>query len=362
MTVQLRRAIDALPDYPERDLSDEGIAIRLHRNESALPPPDFVLDALRNADAETLRTYPTELQRDVATLLAARFARTNAQVAIANGADEILAACARIVLDAGDNAVTPTPTFGTYARAIAVQGAQLRRVPYATRWQLDPNAILTAADERTRLVFLGHPNNPTNDLLRIADLTAIARALPDALIVVDEVYLAFSSRSLAREAAALPNVAFVGSLSKCAALAGTRIGYALAPAPIAAALRRCIGPYPIGSLSLLAAQAYLRDPSRTRSFETQLEAQVARSLDAYEGAFAPFARETWRGATNFLLIDVGAKASAIRDALMQRGIAVRTFDDPMLAGMIRLSATNDDDTATVVDALRAIASKVLADA
>lgn len=362
MSLELRRAIDALPDYPERDLNDDGIAIRLHRNEGALPPPDFVLEALRSADAETLRTYPTALQRDVAAFLAARFSRERAEVAIANGADEILAACARVMLDPGDNAVTPTPTFGTYARAIAIQGAQTRRVPYAKRWQLDPQAVIGAADERTRLVFLGHPNNPTNDPLRIADLAAIARALPNALIVVDEVYLAFSERSLAREAAVFDNVAVVGSLSKCAALAGTRIGYALAPAPIAAALRRSIGPYPIGAPSLVAAYAYLRDASQTRVFETQLEAQVARSLDAFEAAFAPFARDVWRGATNFLLIECGACAQPIRDALFARGIAVRTFDDPMLAGMIRLSATNDDDTATVVDAMRAIASEVLADA
>ena len=358
MSVRLRPAIEIVSEYDPRDLSDDGIAIRLHRNEGALPPPNFVLDAIRAVDAETLRTYPTALQRDVHARLAARFAREPANVVVANGADEILAACARITLDPGDAALTVTPTFGMYARVVALTGATLRRVPYATRWRFDPLAFIEAAGERTRLVILGHPNNPTADLLRFGDLTAVARALPNALVVVDEVYLAFSDRSLAREAASLENVAIVGSFSKCASLAGARLGYALASAPVASALRRTLGPYPAGALSLVAAQAYLRDPSRTRSFETRLEAQVTRSLDAFESAFAPFAREIWRGPANFLLVDCGAGAEPIARALLARGIAVRSFDDPMLAGMLRISATNDADTGTVVAALRNIASEV----
>ncbi|HTV93691.1 MAG TPA: aminotransferase class I/II-fold pyridoxal phosphate-dependent enzyme [Verrucomicrobiae bacterium] len=358
MSVRLRPAIEIVSDYDPRDLTDDGITVRLHRNEGALPPPDFVLDAIRTVDAETLRTYPTALQRDVQSRLAARFARETANVVVANGADEILAACARITLDPGDVALTLTPTFGMYARVVALAGATLRRVPYLARWRFEPLELIEAADERTRLVILGHPNNPTTDLLRIGDLTAIARALPDALIVVDEVYLAFSERSLARDVTSLENVAIVGSFSKCASLAGARLGYALASAPVASALRRSLGPYPTGALSLVAALAYLRDPSRTRSFETQLEAQVTRSLDAFESAFAPFAREIWRGPANFLLVDCGAGAGPIARALLARGIAVRTFDDPMLAGMLRISATNDEDTSIVVAALRTIANEV----
>ncbi len=358
MSPRLRTTIAALADYDPRDLSDDGITIRLHRNEGALPPPEFVLDAIRTIDAETLRTYPTALQRDVTARLATRLGRSADNLALANGADEILSICARIALEPGDVALTTSPTFGMYARVVALAGGQLRRVPYATRWRFDARTLLDAADERTRLVILGHPNNPTTDPLRAADLAPIARALPNALILVDEVYLAFSDRSLAREAIAFDNVIVVGSFSKCASLAGVRVGYALAPPPIAAAMRRTLGPYPVSALSLVAAQAYLRDASRTRSYEIQLEAQVARSLDAFASAFAPFAREIWRGPANFLLLDCGANAGQLRDALAVRGIAVRTFDDPMLAGMLRISATTDQATDTVVAALRAIASEV----
>jgi len=358
MSLPVRAAVQALPDYDARDLSDDGITVRLHRNESALAPPDFVLAAIRNAGAETLRTYPTTLQRDTVSRLASRLSRAGGETVLANGADEVLAACARIALDPGDVALTLTPTFGMYARVVALAGGQLRRIPYGARWRFDAQALIEAADARTRLVILGHPNNPTNDPLRAEDLDFIARALPNALIVVDEVYLAFSQRSLASDARPLDNVVVAGSFSKSAALAGARVGYAVAAAPLAAALRRVLGPYPVSALSLLAAEAYLRDVSQARAFETRLEAQVARSLDAFEFAFAPFAREIWRGPSNFLLIDCGPRAARLRDALASRGIAVRAFDDPMLAGMLRVCAANDEVTDFVIAALRAIACEV----
>lgn len=353
----LRRSVAELPDYDPRDLSDDGIAVRLHRNESALPPPDFVLDALRAIGPEDVRTYPTALQREVIERIALRFNRESEAVAIAAGADEILAACARAVLEAGDEALTVSPTFGMYARVAALAGASVRRAVYQSRWRIDVPALIAAAGERTRLVILGHPNNPTGDALRASDLATIAQALPDALILVDEVYLALSQRSLARQAAArFENVAVAGSFSKCAALAGVRIGYLLASPQIAGALRRSLGPYPVSAPSLVAANAYLRDPAKTRAFETRLEAQVARSLDAIESALRPFAREIWRGPANFLLADCGNKAAGLRAGLASRGIAVRSFDDPMLAGMIRICAAGDDATAVVTAALREIAA------
>jgi histidinol-phosphate aminotransferase len=361
MSLRLARTIASIPPYDARDLSDDGIAIRLHRNESALPAPEFVMDAVRAIDAETLRTYPTALQRRVLQQLAYRSGRDAEAIAIANGADELLAACARVLLDPGDCALTVAPTFGMYARVIALAGGTLRRIPYARRWRLDPAALVAAADDTTKLVILGNPNNPTGDALRATDLATIAQAIPQALILVDEVYLSLSERSLIDAAPArFENVAILGSFSKSVAMAGARLGFLAGPADLAAAIRRTLGPYPVSALTLVAADSYLAQTARSRSFEVSLEAQNARSLDAFESALAPFARDIWRGAANFLLADCGECAVWLRDRLFDRGIAVRTFDDPMLAGMVRLCATDDASTATVVTALRELCAQEVA--
>ena len=339
MSFTLARNAAAVPAYDARDLSDDGIEIRLHRNESALPAPEFVVDAVRGIDGETLRTYPTALQRSVIERLAARALRDPSRIVLANGADELLAACARAVLDPGDGALTVAPTFGMYARVVALAGGSLRRVPYARRWRMDPLDIIKAANERTKLVILGNPNNPTGDALRIADLTTIARALPQALILVDEVYLSLSQRSLVATAPAqFDNVAILGSFSKSVAMAGARLGWIAAPAPLAAALARSLGPYPVSALTLVAADAYLREPAQTRAFESALEAQNARSLDAFEAALAAYASDVWRGAANFLLADCGERAVlAARPALRarHRGAHLRRSDAGRYAAHVR---------------------------
>ena len=350
----IRPTIRGLADYPARDLDDSGIEVRMHRNEAALCVPQFVVDAVRAIDGEMLRTYPTELQRSFVTNLAWRLGCPSAQIAIGNGADELLYAVARTVLDPGDVMLTATPTFGMYARVAASAGAAMANVPYATRWELDPDALIAAAGERTKLVILGNPNNPTGDAPSANLVTYIASELPNALVIIDEVYLAFSERSLVSCVDTSQNVAVIGSFSKSAALAGARVGYAVADERLAAAFRRSIGPYPVGVASLAAADAYLTGGAETTAFEAALRAQVEKSLDAIEFAIASSARAIWRGPANFMLADFGAEAPRIAAALAAHGIAVRAYDAPDLATMVRFCAVADATTARVTSALAAV--------
>ena len=183
-----------LPDYDLRESTDFGARLRVHRNESPLPPPEHVVAAVRSIDADALRYYPASLSRSVAKALASRLEVRPRNVVLCNGADEALLALARVSLGRGDNVVTLRPSFGMYARAAGIAGAQVRELRYARRWTLDPEALLRLADARTRLVFLGHPNNPTGETLAPETLLLLARSLPNALIAVDEIYLSFRRR------------------------------------------------------------------------------------------------------------------------------------------------------------------------
>jgi histidinol-phosphate aminotransferase len=228
----------------------------------------------------------------------------------------------------------------------------VRAVPYARRWTLDPSALAHAADRHTKLVFLGHPNNPTGEPLALETVARLSRALPDAVVVVDEVYLALSPASLASAVADLRNVAVVGSLSKSAALAGIRVGYVAAAEPVAAALRRAMAPYPVGVASLAAAIAYLTGGADTARFERRLAEQVARSLDAIVAAIEPFADGCWRGAGNFVLFDFGERADAVVASLAACGVAVRRIAEPEIPGGVRISAVDDAATAVLIGAAR----------
>lgn len=352
--IALSPRLGALGPYSAQDLLDGELRVRAHRNEAPLPPPHHVVEAVRNVDGDALRYYPADLQRRVLHQLARRLGTGARNVAIANGADEILLAAARVTLDSGSNAVTVRPTFGMYARAIAMCGAAVREVPYRQRWQLDGDELLARVDRDTRLIFLGHPNNPTGEPLPLATLERLARAVPETLIVVDEAYLAFRAESLVSAARPLSNVVVAGSLSKVCALAGLRVGFVTGDPEVVWAFRRVLAPYAVSVTSLLAAQAYLCDGVAARSFERAIALEVARSLDAIAGALTPFATNLWRGLGSFLLADLGTDVAPIVKSLRRRGIAVRAYPTGELRTCIRVCALDESATTELVSALREV--------
>ena len=357
MPVRIRKSIELLDDYPEVDLHDAGIRVRLHRNESALPAPEHVLQAVRAIDGNLLRRYPTDVQREVEQQLANRLGVPAEMLVLSNGADEILGTAARVFLEPEDEALIVVPTFGMYARVVAIAGGRVRTVPYTSRWRVDVEALISNAAENTRLLFLGHPNNPTGDVLQARDLEYLATALPNVAIAVDEVYLSFSPLSVARYAQRFENLVVIGSLSKSAALAGARVGYAVTSARAAAALRRTLPPYPLAVASLVAAQAYLDDAAATAAFEKRLGAQTKRSLDALEAGIGPFARSIARGPANFVLMEFGERAPQVHRALDRAGIRARTFDSPLLDGAIRFGASSDAETRETIACVRTAMQK-----
>ena len=326
------------------------VRVRANRNEAPLAPPAHVMQALRSLEPEDLQRYPTEQFERLQSALAARLGRSRSSVVVGSGADDLLFALARAFLRAGDNVVTMSPTFGMYAIVAELAGAHVRAVPYAERWSLDPIALARAADPRTKLVILGHPNNPTGEALALDTVAPTEqcvatgarrrrRGLPCAVAGIAR----FGGRGL-------PNVAVVGSLSKSAALAGIRVGYIVAAEAVATALRGAMAPYPVGVASLVAAIAYLGGGAETARFERRLAEQVARSLDAIVAAVGPLADGCWRGAGNFVLFDFGDRADAFVASLAASGVAVRRIAAPEIPGGVRISAVDDAATAVLIDA------------
>ncbi len=355
----VRSAISSLSDFDIRDLTDSDVRLRVHRNEAPLPPPQHVVDAVRFLDAESFRRYPLGLMRRFTKGLALRLDVPSNRLVIGSGADDLLMAAARVATDPGDNSVMVRPTFGMYARAALAAGAIVRELRYRERWKLDTSELLQLMDNRTKLLYLGHPNNPTGEPLAVGTLQTLADALPQALIVVDEVYLCFREASLVRSAGSFPNVVVVGSLSKVSALAGMRIGFAVATPSVARILRKVIAPYPLSVASLAAADALIRGDAATTRFEDSLDTQIRRSLDAIVDAVAPFARAIWRGPANFILVDFAFDAKKLAKRLRRRGVAVRIFSDPDLAGCVRLCALDDQSTSELIRVLGEILPQFL---
>jgi histidinol-phosphate aminotransferase len=325
--------------------------IRADRNEAALSPPGYVLDALRGLNESQLRRYPIGAMRGFAETLARRLETQPSRIVVGNGADGVLTAIGHAMLKPRDVAITVTPTFGMYAWVAGITSAQLRTVPYVRRWELDVDALIEAC-QQARLVILGHPNNPTGEPLDRQTVLRVARELPNTVVVVDEVYLSFGRDSLVPSVDSLPNVVVVGSLSKVAALAGLRVGYAVGPASLVASVRRAMPPYPVGIASLVAGDAYLRGGGATAAYESTLAAQTRRSLSAFATEVGPFAQHVWQGCGNFILMDFADHAVPLAASLRVRGVVVRAFSGPELSGCLRFCALDDPSTERLISAVR----------
>ncbi len=308
--------VDASPVY-ERGPVPHGVVLRLDANEGAPPSLDTVVAALRDAGADLLRRYPDA--RPFEAMLAGHFGVEPSQVFVAAGADEVIDRCCRAFLPAGATMLIAEPGFEMFHQYAALCGGNVVTAP----WRPGPYPIagmLDRVDDRTAVIALVTPDNPTGEVATLADLRRLAAAAPRALVVLDHAYVDFADGDLTDAALTLPNVVVIRTFSKAWGLAGCRVGYALGPARIVKALRAAGGPFPVSSASLAIVRALFEAGTASR------DAYVARIRDERRGLFNLLTR---LGATpreseaNFVFAELGARAPDVHASLVSQGILVR---------------------------------------
>jgi histidinol-phosphate aminotransferase len=301
---------------------------RLHANE--LP-----WRATGDETGAGLNRYPEPQPRELVKRLAALYGAEPNQVLIGRGSDEAIDLLVRCFCRAGQDAVLVCPpTFGMYAVAARIQGAEVVSVPLRAEagFSLNVDEILRQCTPRVKLVFLCSPNNPTGNLIDEADVLRIAARLEGrALVIVDEAYIEFAGvESLIRRVKELPQLAVMRTLSKSHGLAGARCGTLIANPEIIALLRKVIPPYAITQLTVEAVLKLLEPPqiaimhSRIAAIRSERE-RVTRAVSRLPGV-----RRVWPTDSNFFLAELDDPQRAldraraanllIRDVRAQAGI------------------------------------------
>jgi histidinol-phosphate aminotransferase len=286
--------------------------IRLHANELPWRQIDDPTEA-------GLNRYPEPHPHGLMKRLAALYEVPEECLLAGRGSDEAIDLLTRTYLSAGQDAMLITPpTFGMYAVAGRIQGAQVIEVPLrrAEEYRLNAEALLAAVTAHTRLVFLCSPNNPTGNLIEREQLLILARELAGrALLVVDEAYIEFAGvLSLAALAAVTPGLVVLRTLSKAHGLAGARCGALIAVSETVELLSRVIMPYAIAQPSIEAVMSALEPGplERSRAEVATLIAERRRleqMLTHSRGAL-----RVWPSAANFLLVEFADPGVAIRRA------------------------------------------------
>lgn len=320
---------------------------RFDLNTSPTPPP--WLDELLSSGPfqSRLSDYPPGDYGELGEAAATAYGIDPASIVVAAGADEALDIVAKAFLPPGGTALLPTPTYAMY-RVIAEQRpARVVAVPRLgpdEGYRLDLPAVRRVAKEAD-LIFLCDPNNPTGlPEPKGAIETLLAAIASDAaddrreapVVVLDEAYAEFVDRSRVGLVAANPRLVVIRTVSKAYALAGFRVGFAIAGEALIERLRLFRAPGSISTVSATVATAALRRPATMRAL---VEATVVER-ERLRDALAAVGWSTRPSVTNFVLVDFGnvARAGAAAEALLRRGLVPRTFGDGHpLADHLRLT-------------------------
>jgi histidinol-phosphate aminotransferase len=333
---QARREVEGLQAYSAPLEGRRGM-LRLDFNENTVGPSPQVVAAIRAIPAEQYAIYPEYdgLRQAVVANLALPLAPS--QIGLFNGVDAAINAIFHAYGDRGDTLLTTSPTFGYYTPCAQMQGMVIEAIPYRLPDFAFPLEELRAALQGCpRILLICNPNNPTGTRLAPELILELAAAAPGTLVVVDELYEAFTGDSVLPSAdfAATPNLLVLRSLAKTAGLAGLRIGFAIGAAPVVDRIARVTGPYDINSFAVTAAHAALADQAYVDSYVA--EVLRARSWLVQQLQAAGVRHHAAGG--NYLLIWPERPAEEVEQRLRQAGILVRSMAaKPLIDGSLRVS-------------------------
>ena len=342
--------------------------VRFDLNTSPAPP-ELVARILAAGRFETsLSEYPPSDYRRLGEAAASRYGVRPDEILVGAGADEILDIAAKTFLPPGGTAVIPTPSYAMYRVLTEQRAARVRPVPRlgpAAGYAIDLGLTRTIA-RGADLVWLCSPNNPTalaepdgaiagllSDLLVDADRDG----RPAPVVVLDEAYAEFVGTSLLPLRAAYPGLVVVRTMSKAYALAGLRVGFAIAPRPTIAAMEPYRPPGSVSTVSVTVATEILGDPDILTTAVERAELERRRLADGLEAA-------GWRpgpSVTNFLLVafDSPERAAAAADGLLRRGLVPRTFPETHpLADHLRLTVRSIEEDDRLIAAAREIEARL----
>ncbi|MEY3288857.1 MAG: hypothetical protein RLZZ419_1099 [Pseudomonadota bacterium] len=310
--------------------------IKLASNENPLGPGKKALSAIQSA-LPTLALYPDGNGFTLKQALAEKYAVDMKQITLGNGSNEILELVARAFLTPAHEVVFSQHAFAVYPLVTQAVGATAVVVP-ALNYGHDLTAMLQAVTEKTRLVFIANPNNPTGTLLSQASLEQFIGALPDTCVcVLDEAYFEFVSRvELVNSIEWLkkfPNLLITRTFSKAYGLAGLRIGYGLSSTSLADILNRVRQPFNNNTLALVAAEAALTDDEHLQ----QTISVNAQGMQQLTDGFKNLGLEWIPSAGNFVLVDLKQAGQPVYEALLRKGVIVRPVGNYELPEHLRIS-------------------------
>ncbi|MEO7195781.1 MAG: histidinol-phosphate transaminase, partial [Pseudonocardiaceae bacterium] len=323
MTALTRADLDSLAGYvPGRSIP---AALRLASNEVPTGPLPSVIAAI-SAAAAGVNRYPDDRATALVDRLASRLAVSASQLAVGCGSSMLCQQLVQATCGPADEVLFAWRSFELYPIIAQVAGVARRTVPLRADHRHDLAAMLDAITPATRLVIVCNPNNPTGTAIRGEELIAFLDAVPESvLVLLDEAYHEFVTDPEVADGMTLcrdrDNVVVLRTFSKAYGLAGLRVGYCVAPEPVAAALRLVAVPFSVNSLAQVAALASLdvEDELLARCRGVAAERDRVRAELLTLGYLVPDSQ------ANFVWLPLGGRTAAFAEHCLAHKIVIRPF-------------------------------------
>src|SRR4051794_21754418 len=332
--------------------------IKLDANENPYGASPLVQEMLSTYSGYSV--YPDAEQRSARAALAEYAGVLADSLILGNGADELIDLLMRTYLDPGDELVDFPPSFAMYAFNAQLQDARVVSVPRNDDFSIDVDAALAAITDRTKLILLTSPNNPTGTVMPTADVRRILET--GYLVVLDEAYFEFANadgqgfETMIGEVANYPNLVVLRTFSKWAGLAGLRIGYGVFPTEVSEHIWKLKPPFNVNVAALVAMQAALEDQEHLLGTVKQIVAERDRLMVEFPktGLLRPYPTRS-----NFMLCEIdGMDGRTLTERLADEGILVRFYNTPRLRNCLRISVGRPEQNDIVLGMLKKIAGEL----
>jgi histidinol-phosphate aminotransferase len=350
-TVKARKAVLEMPEY-HPPLAGRA-ALRLDFNENTFEPSPRVMERLRAVTAEELTKYPE--REPVERVVAKNFGLQSEQILLTNGVDEAIHLMCCAFLESEDEALIATPSFFMYDVSVQMMTPHLRKVQSDVTLEFPFERFMAAITERTRLIIVASPNNPTGAVVSREHLLAIAAAAPHAVLMVDEAYYHFDGASVMNDLATVPNLIVARTFSKAYGLANLRIGMLAGNAELLKYVRKVSSPYNVNGMALNCLPVALADEKYVAWYSEQVRVGRDRMMEGLRELGVPF----FPSHANFVLMNIGSKHKELVVTMRTHGVLLRDRStDPGCDGFVRITIGLEEHVTHGLTALKASLNEI----
>lgn len=345
-----RGSIRDVPAYHPPLAGREGL--RLDFNENTIGCSPRVIERMRSLGYEDLARYPE--REPVEKKIAEFLGLPQQDLLLTNGVDEAIHLLCQTYLDTNDEALIVVPTYSMYRIYMASAGADVITVPANSEFRISVRDVCDRITNRTRMIAIANPNNPTGTFTCLDQLLEIARSAPEAAVLIDEAYFEFCGQTILSQRNNVPNLFITRTFSKVYGLAGLRAGVLIGPTDQMPSLRRVCSPYNVNAAALACIPEAISD----RAYINSYVSETIHSRTRLESVLQSRGIQYWPSQANFVLAKIGSSKSAAQgfvEQMRRRGILVRDRSaDHGCEGCVRFTVGPSDHLERLIAALDGI--------